>query len=474
MGDGWTNNAIPAGTNSVKITGLTLYMVSTTTQAYTDVVARIQFWNNYNQAATPVFTNPAGPLITADLGPLNLTANSFTAIPVTLATPVILPGGPGTQWGFAQNFQGNTGAGLADTTNLTSLITAHSNGQYSTGQITTGTGPQFGYYRNVSGRVDFNFDSTDMRSLGLNAQGIGIVIFGTAETATPTPTPTGTATATATPSPTATATATATPAAQPLNLSTRMRVDTGDNAGIGGFIINGSVPKRVIIRAIGPSLTTFGFPASELLSDPRLELHGPGSFVTITNNNWRDAQEEDIEATGLAPTNNLESAIIATLAPGAYTAIVRGNGTGVGVGLVEVYDLASAAASKLANLSTRAFVRTGNNVVIAGFILGNGGGDDRVVVRGLGPSLSAFGISNPLQDPTLELRDQNGTLLKSNNDWADDPAQAVEITAAGLAPGNAKESAIAATLPPGLYTAILAGTNSGQGVGTVEVYDRGP
>jgi hypothetical protein len=229
----------------------------------------------------------------------------------------------------------------------------------------------------------------------------------------------------------------------------------------------------VIIRGIGPSLATFGFPASELLADPTLELHGPGSFATRTNNNWRDSQETEIEATGLAPTNDLESALIVTLPPGAYTAILRGNGAGVGVGLVEVFDLDSASASKLGNLSTRAFVRTGSNVVIAGFILGNGG-DDRVVVRGLGPSLSQFGVPNPLQDPTLELRDQNGTLLKSNNDWADDPIQAGEITAAGLAPTDGKESAIAATLPPGLYTAILAGSNATTGVGLVEVYDRGP
>jgi hypothetical protein len=210
------------------------------------------------------------------------------------------------------------------------------------------------------------------------------------------------------------------------------------------------------------------------LADPTLELHGPGSFATVMNNNWRDSQQAEIEATGLAPTNDLESAIIATLSPGAYTAILRGNGTGVGVGLVEVYDLDPAAASKLGNLSTRAFVRTGGNVVIAGFILGNNSGDDRVVVRGLGPSLSAFGIPNPLQDPTLELRDQNGTLLKADDDWQDDPAQAAEITAAGLAPSSTKESAIAATLPPGLYTAILAGRNATVGVGLVEVYDRGP
>jgi hypothetical protein len=203
-------------------------------------------------------------------------------------------------------------------------------------------------------------------------------------------------------------------------------------------------------------------------------VHGPGSFGTITNNNWRDSQEAQIKADGLPPTHDLEAAIDATLPPGAYTAVVRGNGSGTGVALVEVYDLDTAADSKLANLSTRARVGTGGNVVIAGFVLGNNEGDDRVVVRGLGPSLSSFGITSPLQDPTLELRDQNGTLLVSNNNWQDDSDQAAEITAAGLEPGDTRESALAATLPPGLYTAILAGLNNGQGVGIVEVYDRGP
>jgi hypothetical protein len=153
---------------------------------------------------------------------------------------------------------------------------------------------------------------------------------------------------------------------------------------------------------------------------------------------------------------------------------VSGNGNPTGICLFEVYDLDTAATSKLANLSTRAFVGTGNNVVIAGFVLGNKAGNDNVVVRGLGPSLSAFGISNTLADPTLELRDENGVLLKANNDWQDDPANAAAVTAAGLAPSNTKESAIAATLPPGLYTAILSGVNNTTGVGTVEVYDRGP
>jgi hypothetical protein len=248
-------------------------------------------------------------------------------------------------------------------------------------------------------------------------------------------------------------------------------VQTGQNVGIGGFIITGSTPKQVILRAIGPSLTRYGI--VDVLADPVLELHGPAGFTTRTNNNWRDTQEQEIQDTGIPPTNDMESAMVVTLNPGAYTAIVRGNGNTSGVALFEVYDLTPTANSKLANMSTRAFVSTGDNVVIAGFILGNGDGLDHIVIRGLGPSLTAFGVPTVVADPTLELRDHNGSLLISNNDWQDNPAQAGEIIAAGLAPSNALESAIAATLPPGLYTAILAGLNGGTGNGLVEVYDRG-
>jgi hypothetical protein len=245
---------------------------------------------------------------------------------------------------------------------------------------------------------------------------------------------------------------------------------TGDDVGIGGFIITGSDPKHVLLRAIGPSLAQFGVPNA--LADPVLELHGPEGFVTITNNNWRDTQEAEIQATGIAPTDDLESAIDATLDPGAYTALLTGNGNSSGIALVEAYDLDQEALSKLANISTRAFVGTGDNLVIAGFVLGNGE-DDRIVVRGIGPSLAALGVPNALADPTLELRDANGALLISNNDWQDDPAQAAELTAAGLAPTNNLESGIAATLPQGLYTALLAGLNGGTGTGLVEVYDLG-
>ena len=252
-----------------------------------------------------------------------------------------------------------------------------------------------------------------------------------------------------------------------------MRVQTNDNVGIGGFIVTGSVPKHVLLRAIGPSLTQFGVP--DALADPVLELHGPGTFTTITNDNWRDdpAQEALIIASGIQPTDDLESAIDATLAPGNYTAIVRGNNNTSGVALVEVYDLSPAVPAKLANISTRAFVSTGDNVVIAGFILGHNGGMDRIAVRGIGPSLTAAGVPDALADPTLELRDSNGALLMANNDWQDNPAQAAELAAAGLAPTNDLESGIAMTLPPGLYTALLAGLNNGVGVGLVEVYDRG-
>jgi hypothetical protein len=253
-----------------------------------------------------------------------------------------------------------------------------------------------------------------------------------------------------------------------------MRVETGNNVGIGGFIVTGTAPKHVLLRGIGPSLAQSGVP--NLLADPVMELHGPAGFATIINDNWRNdpLQEAAILASGIPPTNDLESAIDATLVPGAYTAVVMGKNNTSGVGLVEVYDLNRSALSKLANISTRASVGTGDNIVIAGFILGGNSGDDRIVVRGIGPSLTSAGLPNALANPNLELRDGNGALLLSNNDWQDNQAQAAELIAAGLAPTHQLESGIAATLPPGLYTALLAGENNGTGIGLVEVYDRGP
>jgi hypothetical protein len=241
--------------------------------------------------------------------------------------------------------------------------------------------------------------------------------------------------------------------------------------GIGGFIITGTAPKHVLLRVIGPSLTQVGVP--DALANPMLELYGPGDLVMMSNDNWRDTQEAAIQATGIPPTDNMESAIDATLAPGAYTAIVRGLGNTSGVALIEVYDLNPAADSKLANLSTRAFVSTGDNIVIAGFMLGSNSGDDRIVVRGIGPSLALAGVPNALVNPNLELRDNNGALLIANDNWQDNPAQAAELAAAGLAPASPLESGIAAPLPPGLYTALLEGTNNSTGIGIIEVYDLG-
>jgi len=279
---------------------------------------------------------------------------------------------------------------------------------------------------------------------------------------TPTPPPTPPPTPTSTPSPVS---------PQLLNISTRMLVQTGDLVGIGGFIVTGSATKQVLLRGIGPSLGMFGVPFP--LPDPIMELHGPDGSIIFTNDNWRETQEAEIIATGLAPFNDLESAILVKLAPGPYTAIVKGVNNTTGTAIVEVFDLTQSAPSRLANISTRAFVNTGADIIIAGFILGGNNGDQELVLRGVGPSLTDFGVPNVLADPTLELRDHNGALLSTKDNCLDDPAQAALITAAGVALSNQLESGIAVTLAPGQYTALLAGLSAGTGNGLVEVYDVG-
>jgi hypothetical protein len=240
---------------------------------------------------------------------------------------------------------------------------------------------------------------------------------------------------------------------------------------IGGFIITGNTPKKVVVRGLGPSLSAFGI--TGLLADPYLELRSSSGALLQFNDNWKDTQQSEIQALGLAPANDKEAALVTTLTPGAYTALLTGVGGTTGVGTVEVYDASSGAASQLGNISTRGFVQTGNNVLIAGFILGNNSGNDRVVVRGLGPSLSQFGIpaASVLADPTLELHDGNGATLITNDDWETDPVSAANLIANNLAPSNPKESAIFTALPPGAFTAILAGKNGGTGIGIVEVYN---
>ena len=263
---------------------------------------------------------------------------------------------------------------------------------------------------------------------------------------------------TPTPSPTLTPSTT-----QLANISTRLRVETGDNIGIGGFIINGTGELQIAIRGLGPSLGQVGIP--DYLPDPTLELRDSSGALLAHNDNWQDdpAQVPQLIQIGLAPASPSESALIQTLQPGAYTAVLAGTNGGIGVGLVEVYNVdrsVPVTSNQLANISTRGFVQTGNNVMIGGFILGTGT-NTNIVIRGLGPSLSDFGIPNPLADPTLELRDSNGTLLASNDNCA----------GSSLPPPNPLEACIEISLSPAAYTAILTGKNGGTGVGLVEIYN---
>jgi hypothetical protein len=255
---------------------------------------------------------------------------------------------------------------------------------------------------------------------------------------------------------------------QPLNISTRVRVGIGNKVMIGGLIIAGNAPKKIIVRALGPSLQNSN--VNGALADPVLELHGPDGALLMRNDNWKDTQRSEVEASGLQPASDLESAIIATLVPGNYTAIVSDQNNGEGIGLVEVFDLSPASDSDLANISSRGFVETGENVIIGGFILGGTGGGTEVIVRAIGPSLAAFELTNLLIDPTLDLRDGNGTRLIFDDNWQDDAAQATEVAAKGLAPKADNESAVAITLSAGAYTAIVAGKDGGTGIGLVEVY----
>jgi len=201
-----------------------------------------------------------------------------------------------------------------------------------------------------------------------------------------------------------------------------------------------------------------------------LELRDSDGVLLQKNDDWRDDQESQIQGTVFQPSDDRESVMIATLAPGAYTVLLTGKDQSTGVGLVEVYDDDTAAASQLANIATRGFVQTGNDVMIAGFILGNNHGNRSIAIRGRGPSLAQFGLTNVLADPTLELHNPNGSILVSNDDWESDPVSAAQLTANGLALTDPKESGIFVTLPAGAYTAILAGAGGGTGIGVVEIY----
>jgi len=317
--------------------------------------------------------------------------------------------------------------------------------------------------------------SADGKWLALETDS-GIRLFQVAGSPIPTPTP----------STTPTPTPSSTPASQLGNISTRAFVQTGDNVVIGGFIVQGTEPKRVIIRAIGPELTQYGVP--NVLADPTLELHDSSGDLIASNDNWQHTiiggiitsdQVLDIRRSGHAPRDARESAIIAELPPGNYTAIVRGVNETMGVALVEAYDLDPDSNSLLGNISTRSFVQTGDNVMIGGFIV-QGTQSKRVIVRGIGPELGAppYNIPDALANPTLELHNGTGDLIASNDNWRATiiggiitSDQVRDILRSGYAPGDRRESAIIAELPSGNYTAIVRGVNDTTGVALVEVYD---
>jgi hypothetical protein len=243
-----------------------------------------------------------------------------------------------------------------------------------------------------------------------------------------------------------------------------VQVQGGDGVLVGGFIISGDKPKSLVLRAIGPSLAKVGI--TGVLADPELELYDSKGNLIDQNDNWTSLAPDRVPK-GLAPADGTESLIAATLAPGSYTAVLRGVNNSTGVGLIELYDL-DPASSQLSNISTRGIVGSGDAAMIAGFIIG-GGDTTKVLVRAIGPSLSEFGVAGALADPALELRDANGSLIFSNDNWRSDQEQ--QIIASNMPPTNNKEAAIVARLQPGDYTAIVRGVGNTTGVALIEVYN---
>jgi plastocyanin len=275
---------------------------------------------------------------------------------------------------------------------------------------------------------------------------------------------------TPTPSPTATPTPTPAGTSRLGNISTRGLVQTGSGVTVAGFIVTGTDSKTVVLRGLGPTLSQPPFNIPGTLADPTLQLFDGNQNPIWFNDNWKDTQQTQIQATGHAPPNDFESAILQVLPPGNYTAILAGKNGTTGVGLVEVYDISPGVFAELTNVSTRGFVGTGQQVMIGGFITSGGNGAAQVVVRGLGPTLSQppFNLSGTLADPVVTLVDGNGNVVQNNNDWKNTQQPAIQAT--GLAPPNDLDAAILATVAAGHYTAILSGNGGGTGIGLVEVY----
>jgi len=255
------------------------------------------------------------------------------------------------------------------------------------------------------------------------------------------------------------AAATTAPAVHLANISTRLLVGAGDNVLIAGFTITGSQPKKVIVRGLGPLL-----PVNANLADPTLELHDSFGGTVAGNDNWRDTQQDELKATTIPPTSDYDSAIVRTVNPGAYTAVLAGKGATTGVGVVEVYDLDLAADSRLANIATRGLVGEGDDVLICGTIA-VGNGTTTVLFRALGPST---GVPGALNDPTLELHDGQGATIATNDNWQDTQGAAIQNTT--IPPNDPREAAILRDLTPGAYTAVVRGKNGSTGVAVIDAY----
>ena len=249
-----------------------------------------------------------------------------------------------------------------------------------------------------------------------------------------------------------------------------MPVRTGDGAGIGGFILQGTAPRNIIVRAIGPSLNVDGRLVEGRLRDPELILYDRDGKIIAINDNWRSSQEAQIRESGIAPLDDKEAAILMRLEPDNYTAVIRGAGETTGIGLIEIYDLESGETARLANISTRGVVEDGDSILIGGFIL-QGGATQKLLVRAIGPHLTSRGVPGALQDPTVELRDSNGVLLMQNDNWKQN--QRTEIEATGIPPNVDSESALLIALSSGNYTATVSGKDDTTGVALIEVYNLG-
>jgi hypothetical protein len=257
------------------------------------------------------------------------------------------------------------------------------------------------------------------------------------------------------------------------NIATRVSVETGDAVGIGGFIVRTTSPKRLLIRGTGPSLA--GFIGSGFLADPVLQIKNASGTVLASNDDWRLGQQAEISASGLAPVSDKEAAVILNLPGGNYTATLQGKNNGQGIGLVEIFDIGAESKADLGNIATRGLAGTGDDVLIGGFIVRDDSfknQSQRILIRGIGPSIPTSQVPNPLQDPYLELHDAQGTIITSNDDWQSSP-DAAAISQTTIAPTNPKEAAILRTLAPGAYTTVMRGATGGTGIGLVEIYNLG-